>query len=101
MKTRPDKSTAEKIAAQWDGRDFLSRLKIILNNRELFCSLGLVTLSELTVASSMPESAIEYILSREDQPIFTSINIKKDVETQNHREKLKAALRAVFCNQKT
>jgi hypothetical protein len=101
MKTRPDKSTAEKITAHWDSRDFLDRLKMILDNRGLFQSLGLVTSGELTAVSLMSESALEYIIRREEQPIFTSINIKKDVEAQHHRKKLKAALRAVFCNQKT
>jgi hypothetical protein len=90
------KITGKEIAAQWDGRDFLGRIKMILDNRELFWSLGLVTPGELTAASSMSESAIEYILNREDQPIFTSINIKEDVGMQHHREKLETALRAVF-----
>jgi hypothetical protein len=96
MKNRPNKSKAEEIVTHWDGRDFLGRLRMILDNRDLFWSLGLVTLGELAVAQSMSESALEYVLSREDQPIFTSINIKEDVEVQNHREKLEAALRAVF-----
>ena len=98
MASHPDKSTGKEIATQWDGRDLLSRLRMILENRDLFWSLGLVTLGELAIAQSMSESALEYVLHREDQPIFTSINIKEDLEVQNHREKLEAALRAVFCN---
>lgn len=102
MASHPNKSrgsaTADKkeIAVLWDGRDFLGRLQMILDNRDLFWSLGLVTLGELVVAQSMPESAIEYILNREEQPIFTSINIKEDLHVQCHRGKLEAALRAVF-----
>jgi len=96
MKNRLNKSTAEEIVTQWDGRDFAGRLQMVLDDRELFWSLGLVTLGELAVAQSMSESALEYVLDREEQPIFESIHLKKDVETQNHREKLEAALRAVF-----
>ena len=90
------RSNEKIIATLWDGRDLLSRLQMILDNRDLFWSLGLVTLGELVVAQSMPESALEYILNREEQPIFTSINIKEDLDVQCHREKLEAALRAVF-----
>jgi hypothetical protein len=90
------KMTGKEIATQWDGRGFLGRLKIILDNRDLFWSLGLITTSELEMVIGMPESAIEYIVSREDQPFFTSIDLKKDLAVQNHRDKLIAALRAVF-----
>ena len=96
MTNRPGTPTAEKIVVQWDGRDLLGRLQLILDNRDLFWSLGLVTLGELAVAQSMSESALEYVLEREDQPIFESIHLKEDLEVQNHREKLEAALRAVF-----
>jgi hypothetical protein len=96
MTNRLRTSTAEKIVTRWDGRDFLGRLQMILDNRDIFWSLGLVTLGELAMASSMSESALEYILKREEQPIFTSINIKENVEMQHHREKLETALRAVF-----
>jgi len=96
MASHPDKTTGKEIAAHWDGRDFLGRLQLILDNRDLFWSLGLVTLGELAVAQSMSESALEYVLDREDQPIFESIHLKEDLEVQNHREKLEAALHAVF-----
>ena len=96
MASTPNKSRGKEIVTLWDGRDFLGRLKMILDNRDLFWSLGLVTLGELAMAQSMSESAIEYVLDREDQPIFTSINIKEDLEVQNHRKKLETALRAVF-----
>jgi hypothetical protein len=90
------KMIGKEIASQWDGRDFLSRLKMIMDNRDLFWSLGLVAESEIELVASLPESAIEYIVSREEQPFFTSINLKQDLESQIHREKLKAALGAVF-----
>ena len=84
------------MASQWDGRDFLGRLKMIMDNRDLFWSLGLIAESEIELVMGMPESAIEYIIEREDQPFFTSINLKQDLEVQNHRDKLNSALRAVF-----
>jgi len=90
------KMTGKEMTSQWDGRDFLGRLKMIMDNRDLFWSLGLVTKSELEMVMGMPESAIEYIVDREDQPFFTSINLKQDLDVQSHREKLNAALRAVF-----
>jgi hypothetical protein len=94
----PRKTTGTEIAAQWDGRDSLGRLRMVLDNRDLFWSLGLITKSELEMVIDMPESAVEYIINREDQPFFTSIDLKKDLDVQSHREKLLAALRAVFLN---
>jgi len=67
-----------------------------MEHRDLFWALGLVTTSELAMASTLSESDREYVLNREDCPIFTSLNIKQLIENQNHREKMKAALRAVF-----
>ncbi len=90
------KMTGKEMASQWDGRDFLGRLKMIMDNRDLFWSLGLITESEIELVASLPESAIEYIVSREEQPFFTSINLKQDLEVQNHRDKLLAALSAAF-----
>ena len=94
--SHPRQTTGKEIAAQWDGRDSLGRLKFVMENRDLFWSLGLITKSELEMVIDMPESAIEYIVSREEQPFFTSINLKQDFEVQNHRDKLLAALRAAF-----
>lgn len=88
--------TGLEISSLWDGMDFLGRLKIIMDHRDLFWDLGLVTTSELAMASRLSESDREYVLNREDCPIFTSLNLKKQIENQYHREKMKAALRAVF-----
>jgi len=97
MNKRPrDTAAGLEISSLWDGMDFLGRLKIIMDHRDLFWALGLVTTSELTMASSLSESDREYVVSREDCPIFTSLNIKKLIENQNHCKKMKAALRAVF-----
>ena len=94
---KPHKSEAGKnIVTQWDGRDFAGRLQMILDDRQLFWSLGLITKSELEMVTTMSESAREYVIDRENKPFFESIHLKEDVETQNHREKLEAALRAVF-----
>ena len=74
----------------------MDRLKLIKENRDLFRSLHLVTDSELDMVDHMSESALEYVLEREDTPIFTSINLKKDVTEQSHFEKLLTALSVVF-----
>ncbi len=87
---------AEEIVTQWDGRDFLGRLQMVLKNRQLFWSLGLITTSELEMVTAMSESAREYVINRENKPFFESIHLKEDVEAQNHRDKLESALRAVF-----
>ena len=91
-------ATADKkeIAIHWDGRSLLARLALVIENSELFQSLRLVTHGELDMVGEMSESGLEYVLGREDCPIFTSINLKKDVEAQNHRNKLETALSAVF-----
>ena len=96
MLPRLQTSAGHETTIHWDGKDLLSRLKLVLNNRDLFCKWGLVTEAEFAMLENMSESAIEYVLEREEQPFFTSIHLKKDVETQHHREKLLTALRAVF-----
>jgi hypothetical protein len=97
MKGTPRKSTGAKtFADQWDGRDFLGRLALIMENAELFWDLRLITRSEIEMVMGMPESAREYIVGREEHPIFTSLELKENMETQIHRNKLEAALEAVF-----
>ena len=90
------KMTGKEMTAQWAGRDLLGRLKMIMDNRDLFWSFGLSAESEIELVAGLPESAIEYIVEREEQPFFTSINLKQDLDVQSHREKLLAALRAAF-----
>jgi len=94
MKPRP--SSGEETVARWDGMSFMDRLNLIRDNFEMFWSLELVTRDEIKMLLAMPESAHEYIVDREDHPIFTSIDIKQNVEAQNHRDKFEAALQAVF-----
>ncbi|MBN2306358.1 hypothetical protein JXD20_00020 [Candidatus Peregrinibacteria bacterium] len=96
MKETPRTSSGNKIAAKWDGMDFMERLKLIMNFADKFLEYGLIARSELALVTGMPESDWEYIVGREDQPLFTSIHLKKEVAAQLHREKLKAALWAVF-----
>ena len=96
MKETPRTSPGDTIAATWDGMDFMERLKLILDFPDNFLKYGLIAKSELALATGMPESAWEYIVDREDQPIFTSIHLKKEVAAQVHRNRLEAALGAVF-----
>ena len=92
----PRKSPGTELAAHWDGMDFMERLKFIMDHIDIFWSLRLVTRSEIAMVDAMHESNREYIVEREDQPLFTSINLKEEVAAQSHRDKLKAALEAVF-----
>lgn len=96
MKKAPRTSSGMKIADRWNGMSLMQRVQLIQDNVDLFWDLRLVTRSEIEMLLSMPESAQEYIVDREDHPIFTSIDLKKDIEAQIHRDKLEAALRAVF-----
>ena len=85
-------------AIPWDDMDFLGRLRFILANRDLFLNLRLVTDGEITAIDAMSPTELEYIVEREEQPIFTSINLKKAVEEQevdHHRENLMAALNMI------
>jgi hypothetical protein len=100
-KTKPRTSSGDKIAARWDGMTYIERLNLIMAHADLFSDpeepdRWLITQSEIDMVNEMHESAREYIVEREDQPLFTSINLKKTVAAQHHREKLQAALEAVF-----
>lgn len=96
MKSVPRKSSGEDIAARWDGMDFMERLNLVMDHPDLFLVYRLVAESELAAVDAMPDSALEYIVEREDQPLFTSLHLKQTVAAQQHRDKLKAALKAVF-----
>ena len=95
MTPHHSKSAVRKKPAHWDGRDFLGRLDLILNNHHLFRSFGLVTEAEIQMAQSIPESAREYILTREDQPIFTTINLKTEAELQRCWDRFKQVLKSL------
>jgi len=87
------------MAIPWDDMDFLERLQFILANRGLFLNLRLVTEGEMIAIDAMSPTELEYIVEREEQPILTSISLKRTVgeqEIEHHRDNLKAALRAVL-----
>jgi len=96
MKSEPRKSSGEEIVAKWDGMTIMERLKLIMDHSDLFLDRRLITGSEISMVDAMPESAREYIVDREEQPLFTSLHLKETVAAQQHRDKLKAALQAVF-----
>jgi len=58
--------------------------------------MGLVTQQEIEECAMTSESEWEYIIDREEQPLFQNVNIKKEIRTQTLRGQLKAALKAVF-----
>lgn len=96
MKSATLKQSGKTIAARWDGMDFMARLNLIMDHRDVFSANYLISPSELDIVDAMHESAREYIVEREDQPIFTSLNLKQTFAAQIHRDHLKAALEAVF-----
>ncbi|MBU0727437.1 hypothetical protein KKA95_02010 [Patescibacteria group bacterium] len=95
MSPRRTKSAGAGIVTHWDGRDFLGRLQLVKDNRSLFYALGLITKMELEKVDQMTESALEYVIDREDQPIFEGINLKEEAGSQSHN-KFMTALAAVF-----
>lgn len=99
MKLTPEKSSGkDTVIGKWDAMTPFERLSLIRRNAELFWDLRLVSQSEIEALMAMSESDTEYIVNREDHPIFTSLDLKQNLEAQIHREKVKAALRAVFLN---
>jgi len=96
LKNAPRQSSGHDITAKWDGMTFMERLNLVMNNIDLFWSLRLISESEAKAVDAMHESDREYIVEREDQPLFTSLHLKETVAAQQHRDKLKAALQAVF-----
>lgn len=96
MEKTPRASSGEDIAAMWDGMGFMGRLKLVMDHADLFWALRLITESEIAAVDATHESAREYMVEREDRPFFTSLDLKKTVAAQQHREKLRAALKAVF-----
>lgn len=96
MKEHPRTPTGQNIAAKWDGMNFMERLKLIMKHEDWFWAVGLITRSELAALHQVHESEREYDAEREDQPFFAGLNIKQTLAAQIHRDKLKAALKAVF-----
>ena len=96
MTNRPYANIGPSIEGRWNDLDTLERLNMILEYRDLFVSFGLVTPQEVEMVLAISEGGREYILEREDQPLFHNINIKKELRTQVLRNELKTALKAVF-----
>lgn len=84
------------IESRWNGLNTFDRLKMILNYSDHFLNLGLITRDELDRVMSTSETEWEYVLDREDQPMFRNINLKQNATAQQLRNQLKAALKAVF-----
>jgi len=97
MKNRPCTSVGtSKIESHWNDLGTLERVKLILQYTDHFLSLGLVTPQEVEEVAMTSESEWEYIIDREEQPLFQNINIKKEIRMQTLRDQMKAALRAAF-----
>ncbi len=96
MKIRPMTSTGPSTTGHWDDLSTFERVKVILASPDHFLNLGLVTRDELSEVMQFSESECEYIIDREDHPLFQNIDIKKDIRTQELRKQLNTALRAVF-----
>lgn len=84
------------IESRWNGLTTYDRLQMILSTPDHFLSLGLVTRDELDRVMDASETELEYIIDREDQPLFQNINLKQNTATQTLRNQFKTALQAVF-----
>ena len=80
----------------WNRLNAMQRLHFVLQHKKEFLNFHLVSPSELKIADRLPESAREYILHREELPIFNSLNIKAEIQTQACEERLVIALKAIF-----
>ena len=97
MKHRPIQTTGpSEITGHWDGLSTIERVLMILDHADHFLFNGLVTRQELHAVTLISEAEMEYIIDRQDQPLFHNINIKKEVRMQALRNQLKAALCAAF-----
>ncbi len=96
MPLNTPKSPRKNNVDRWDGMDFMERLKMIMDHASLLLAQGLIEPREIALVEAMSESAQEYIVCREDHPIFTGIHLKKEVAAQLHRDKFETALKAVF-----
>lgn len=93
-------SSGRKMVHYWNSQSPLERLNFVMNHMNLFWSMGLVTSSEMEIVQRLSEASREYIVGREEKPIFKKINIKKGVEDQEEGQKLRTALEAVFLKTK-
>ncbi len=96
MSSRTNTIVGRGKAAQWDEQTFIGRLQLILEYDSLFLAMGLVTERELFIVRQMSPTEWEYILIREEQPIFSKIDLHEAVKNQITAEKLETALKAVF-----
>ena len=96
METKTKGIAGKPVEGHWNGLGTLERLQMILSHPDHFLSLGLVARNELGRVMEASETELEYIIGREEQPLFQSVNIKHNTTTQDHRSQLKAALKAVF-----
>jgi len=95
---KPAHIIGPSIEGHWNDLTVLERLNMILSNPDHFLYQGLVTRGELQMVMELSEGGREYIIDREEQPLFTMINLKSPINTQALRDKLKTALSAVFLN---
>lgn len=86
----------KKLQELWNTSSPRKRLDLILKHNEVFWALELITEAELKVAEATSVSNQNYVLSREEQPFFSHLYLKKPFAQQIHSQKLKAALNAVF-----
>jgi hypothetical protein len=86
------KSLGTKGVTYWNRLSAMERLHFVLNHQGLFLNSRLVNPGELLAARSAPESAREYIVEREESPFFSSLDIRKVVESQKDFVRLATTL---------
>lgn len=96
MKNHPEKSPGSSIQRRWDGLGTLERVKLIFNHADSFLQEHLVTRDEIDRLMATSESEWEYVIDRQEHPLFKNIGVKNDYHVQPLRKQLKAALSAAF-----
>jgi len=97
MKNRPRTSKGlSTLIDRWDGLDVLERRNLILDNRGLFVSMGLLSDDEADHFAQSSESGFEYMAEAHPTVLSKKLNINATVQAQEHRKDFKTVLQAVF-----
>ena len=94
MNTCPSTTKGTDTKGHWDDLGVLERLNMVLDYRNLFLSLGLITDRELRKVLAASEGSREYIAERDGHLMFDQINLTEDLS--GHHKKVQNTFDAIF-----
>ena len=92
MEVRMRKSLDTGGVKYWNGLTAMERLDFVLGHQGLFLNARLVNPGELLAVRTAPAFARKFIVSREESPFFSAIDIKKKAESQEAFIRLAATI---------